>query len=69
MNRKSDKALSFDTTYDREEVEVSSSMMEETPFVPSEAEKKLVQKINWTFMPFVCLLIFIQVNTIKLFTA
>lgn len=33
------------------------------PFVQSEAEKKLVKKINYTFMPFVCLLLFIQVST------
>lgn len=36
--------------------------LEQIPFVKSEAEKKLVRKLNWTFMPFVCLIIFVQVN-------
>lgn len=31
------------------------------PFEKSAAEKKLFKKINWTFMPFVCVILFIQV--------
>jgi hypothetical protein len=38
------------------------------PFEKSAAEKKLVRKINWTLMPFVCVILFIQVKKIKIIT-
>ncbi|KAI8993277.1 major facilitator superfamily domain-containing protein [Pilobolus umbonatus] len=39
-------------TYEEESVQI--------PFVKSEAEKRLVRKINWTLMPFVGAIVFIQ---------
>jgi hypothetical protein len=39
----------------------SISVIDQALFVKSDAEKKLVKKINYTFMPFACLILFIQV--------
>lgn len=45
----------------------SISIEENVPYVQSEEEKKLVKKINWTFVPFVVVILFIQVKNLQLF--
>lgn len=39
---------------------------EQVPFVKSEAEVKFVKKMNMRFIPFVCVILFLQVNLIYL---
>lgn len=58
---KLEKTASFNSKDELEEIEETSSR-KEGEFKPSEEEKKLVKKINWTFMPYVCLIVFIQVS-------
>lgn len=44
-----------------QDTKVETQHVEKTvPHVMSAVEKKLVRKINWTFMPYVCLILFIQ---------
>jgi hypothetical protein len=45
-----------------EKLEIEVSFVQDRPFEKSEAEKKLVKKINRTFMPYACAILFIQVN-------
>lgn len=46
-----------------DDTKVESQHLEKTvAHVMSDVEKKLVRKINWTFMPYVCLILFIQVR-------
>lgn len=46
-----------------QDTKVETQHVEKTvPHVMSAVEKKLVRKINWTFMPYVCLILFIQVR-------
>ncbi|GAA5800692.1 major facilitator superfamily domain-containing protein [Helicostylum pulchrum] len=59
MSEKNDKATSLDSDVEKIQIE-THSVISNDPFVQSEAEKKLVKKINWTFMPFVCCILFIQ---------
>jgi hypothetical protein len=40
--------------------EFSGNSSDEIPFQKSETEKKLVRKINWTLLPFVGAIVFIQ---------
>lgn len=61
--------MDFDEKIDKmaqsnEKLETCS--VDSLPFVQSDAEKKLVKKINYTFMPFVCVLLFIQVSQINI---
>lgn len=58
-NTKLEKTASFNSKDELEEIEETSSRTQ-PEFKPSEEEKKLVRKINWTFMPYVCLIVFIQ---------
>lgn len=60
-NTKLEKTASFNSKDELEEIEETSSRTQ-PEFKPSEEEKKLVRKINWTFMPYVCLIVFIQVS-------
>jgi hypothetical protein len=55
-----DKTSSFNSKLEKEEIEIVAPQ-EENPFTQSEAERKLVKKMNWTFAPFLCLVLFIQV--------
>lgn len=52
-------------TQEKEAVAASSIAAQEdnsvVPFTQRKAEKKLVKRINWTFIPFACLILFIQV--------
>lgn len=41
----------------------SESDVNDAKFVYSPAEKRLVRKINWTVMPLVCSILFVQVNS------
>jgi hypothetical protein len=61
---KAKKVSSFQSNNnEKSDVETYSiEQQQEAPFVKSEAERKLVKKLNWTFMPFVCLIVFIQVS-------
>lgn len=46
-----------------QDTKVETQHVEKTAqHVMSSVEKKLVRKINWTFMPYVCLILFIQVR-------
>ena len=48
-------------TYSANEVEYALEEARPGKFVYSPAEKKLVKKINWTVMPLVCGILFVQV--------
>lgn len=62
---KLEKTTSFNSKNELEEIEerAQSISQKDHHFVPSPEEKKLVRKLNWTFMPYVCLIVFIQVNS------
>jgi hypothetical protein len=55
-----EKAASFHSS-DKVHSTSSDDGSKDVPFVKSEAEKRLVRKINYTLMPFVGAIIFIQV--------
>lgn len=55
--------LDSDNKSSIQDEKLEACSVDNLPFVQSEAEKKLVRKINYTFMPFVCVLLFIQVST------
>lgn len=61
MDDKAEKPSSFVSKNEQEHIETFTTASKEAPFVPSKEEKKLVKKLNWTFMPYVCVLVFIQV--------
>ncbi len=59
---KAEKTSSFSSDVkDIEEHSVIEEKITSKAHVYSSAEKKLLKKINWTFMPFVCVSLFIQV--------
>ncbi|GAA5815396.1 hypothetical protein MFLAVUS_008904 [Mucor flavus] len=60
MEEKYQKPSSFTSKDGQEHIETFSTTSKDAPFVPSKAEQKLVKKLNWSFMPFVCVLIFVQ---------
>ncbi|KAI8099338.1 major facilitator superfamily domain-containing protein [Halteromyces radiatus] len=47
-------------TIDPEKLELEDSIPSTTPFVKSEAEKRLYRKIIWRFMPLACIITFLQ---------
>lgn len=61
MSEKNEKTTSLDSDIEKVHIE-TYSVISKDQFVQSDAEKKLVKKINWIFMPFVCCILFIQVN-------
>lgn len=58
MGEKETDAASLDSKYSKEEV----AHQEQAPFVYSDAEKKLVRKMNWRFAPFLLVILFLQVK-------
>ena len=65
----SEKAISIKEekveAYSTNEVEYALEEARPGKFVYSPAEKKLVKKINWTVMPLVCGILFVQVIIIS----
>ena len=60
---KLEKMTSFNSKNEVNEIELSlTEKSKENHFVPSPEERKLVKKLNYTFMPFVCMIVFIQVS-------
>lgn len=55
---KDDKAISTEDLSDVDEKTNDN-------FIKSEAEKRLVRKLNWLVLPIIFLIIFIQVNKIE----
>ncbi|KAI7892323.1 major facilitator superfamily domain-containing protein [Mucor mucedo] len=54
------ESIKLDSEKNTQDEKLESCSVDSLPFVQSDAEKKLVKKINYTFMPFVCVLLFIQ---------
>lgn len=64
MNERTERRPSVDGSIEKTDIEyVSSSITSEKhKFIASPAEKKVVKKINRAFAPFLCLILFIQVQ-------
>lgn len=63
MNEKTEGSPSVDGSIEKTDIEyvLSSTLSENSKFIPSPAEKKVIKKINRAFAPFLCLILFIQV--------
>lgn len=58
MEEKKADTASLDSRYSKEEV----AHQEQAPFVYSEAEKRLLKKMNYRFAPFILVILFLQVT-------